>query len=151
MAPGPGQPKLRSRSYWEQFLILEPPARPVDLKMGLLGLLPVLALFILLGGVQEPELVEGFFGSKYWGLGPSSGDMEVAGREEQRVLRMRKTSPTQPEVLDGRKGDIHSLSLRVLPSSKMPPVSARTWVSSNRQPIIIMRGILSGGTWTWSL
>ncbi|XP_032275814.1 WAP four-disulfide core domain protein 6 [Phoca vitulina] len=32
--------------------------------MGLLGLLPVLALFILLGGVQEPELVEGFFGKK---------------------------------------------------------------------------------------
>uniref|UniRef100_A0A8C7EPF6 WAP domain-containing protein n=1 Tax=Neovison vison TaxID=452646 RepID=A0A8C7EPF6_NEOVI len=32
--------------------------------MGLLGLLPVLALFILLGGVQEPELVEGFFGKR---------------------------------------------------------------------------------------
>ena len=66
----------------EQFLILVPPARPVALKMGLLGLLPVLAFFILLGGVQEPELVEGFFGSKYWGLGPPSRDMEIAGREE---------------------------------------------------------------------
>ncbi|XP_019653236.1 WAP four-disulfide core domain protein 6A-like [Ailuropoda melanoleuca] len=32
--------------------------------MGLLGLLPVLAFFILLGGVQEPELVEGFFGKR---------------------------------------------------------------------------------------
>nr|XP_025731321.1 WAP four-disulfide core domain protein 6 [Callorhinus ursinus] len=32
--------------------------------MGLLGFLAVLALFILLGGVQEPELVEGFFGKR---------------------------------------------------------------------------------------
>lgn len=110
----------------EQFLILVPPARPVALKMGLLGLLPVLALFILLGGVQEPELVEGFFGSKYWGLGPPSGDMEVAGREEQRILRMRNASSTQPGVIDGRKGDTHSPSLRPLPSGKMPSVSART-------------------------
>ncbi|XP_016007931.2 WAP four-disulfide core domain protein 6A-like [Rousettus aegyptiacus] len=29
--------------------------------MGLSGLLPILVPFILLGGVQEPELVQGFF------------------------------------------------------------------------------------------
>lgn len=66
----------------EQFLILVPSARPVALNMGLLGLLSVLALFILLGGVRKPELVEGLLASKYWGPDPPSGDMEVAGREE---------------------------------------------------------------------
>ncbi|XP_014643023.1 PREDICTED: WAP four-disulfide core domain protein 6 [Ceratotherium simum simum] len=45
----------------ERFLVLVPPAGPVPLKMGLLGLLPILVPFILLGGVQEPGLVEGFF------------------------------------------------------------------------------------------
>lgn len=76
-----------------------PAARPVALEMGPLGLVPVLALVIHLEGVQEAELVEALFGSKYQGLGPPRGKMEVAGREKQRILQRRNSSALQPGVL----------------------------------------------------
>ena len=68
----------------EQFLIFVPAARPVALKMGPLGLVPVLVLFILLGRVQEPELVEGLLGSKYQGLAlPAEKWKFLGGRNKE--------------------------------------------------------------------
>lgn len=48
--------------------------------MGLSGYLSILVPFILLGGVQELGLVEGFL-SKYWELSPLSGEMELRWEE----------------------------------------------------------------------
>nr|XP_012614996.1 WAP four-disulfide core domain protein 6 [Microcebus murinus] len=45
----------------QQLLVLVQPAGPVPSKMGLLGLLPILAPFILLEGIQGPGPVEGTF------------------------------------------------------------------------------------------
>lgn len=80
-----------------------PLARLAPPKMGLSGLLPILVPFILLGGVQEPELVQGFFRSKYWGLSLSSRDTE-SGREEgtKNSRAEERFPPPQPGILGGR-------------------------------------------------
>ncbi|XP_045430557.1 WAP four-disulfide core domain protein 6 [Pipistrellus kuhlii] len=61
--------------------------------MGLSGLLSILVLFILLSGVQEHGLVEGFL-CKYWGLSPLSRERNSDGRKEQMILTLRNASPT---------------------------------------------------------
>ena len=72
--------------------------------MGLSGLLPILVPFILLGGVQEPELVQGFFYSKYWGLSPSSRGTELGWEEGTKDSRAEERfPPPQPGVLGGRE------------------------------------------------
>ena len=62
---GWGSQSSEAEAAEQEFLVLVPPARRVPPEMGFLGVLPILILFILLGGVQEPGLVEAFFLSKY--------------------------------------------------------------------------------------
>uniref|UniRef100_A0A8D0PHY0 Pancreatic trypsin inhibitor n=1 Tax=Sus scrofa TaxID=9823 RepID=A0A8D0PHY0_PIG len=48
----------------QEFLVLVSPARPVPPEMGFSGLLLILVPLIVLGGVQEPGLVEAFIVKK---------------------------------------------------------------------------------------
>lgn len=62
---GRGSQSSEAEAAEQEFLVLMLPGRRVPPEMGFLGVLPILILFILLGGVQEPGLVEAFFLSKY--------------------------------------------------------------------------------------
>lgn len=86
-------------------------------KMGLLGLLPILVPFILLGGVQEPGLVEGSSNSKYWGLSPPSGEMELCWEEETKNSTHKKCfPPPQPGILGRGQGRYLESSFQLLSS-----------------------------------
>ncbi|XP_014400010.1 PREDICTED: eppin-like [Myotis brandtii] len=81
--------------------------------MGLSGLLSILVPFILLGGVQEPGLVEGFF-SKYWGLSPPSGEMELSWEEGTKNSTPEKCfPPPQPGILGRIEGRYLEFSFQV--------------------------------------
>ena len=102
----------------EQFLIFVPAARPVALKMGPLGLVPVLVLFILLGRVQEPELVEGLLGSKYQGLALPAEKWKFLGGRNKEFYRGGTLPPSawEPGTL-GRRNGRYSQSFSQTPNS----------------------------------
>lgn len=90
-------------------------------KMGPSELLLILVPFILLESVQKPGLVKGFMLSKYWGLSPSSGGMELGWGEGIKNLTDEECfPPPHPGILGGRGGD----PVCPLPPGKMLLVKA---------------------------
>ena len=71
---GQGSQSSEAGASEQEFLVLVSPARPVPPEMGFSGLLLILVPLIVLGGVQEPGLVEAFIVSKYGELSPVSGE-----------------------------------------------------------------------------
>ena len=82
-----------------------PPARIASLEMEILGFPPLQIPCILLGGVQETGLVEGFFNSEYSELRPPSEEMEPGWEKGTKTSTHKKCfPPPQPEILGGREG-----------------------------------------------
>uniref|UniRef100_A0A8D1U195 Pancreatic trypsin inhibitor n=1 Tax=Sus scrofa TaxID=9823 RepID=A0A8D1U195_PIG len=61
---GQGSQSSEAGASEQEFLVLVSPARPVPPEMGFSGLLLILVPLIVLGGVQEPGLVEAFIVKK---------------------------------------------------------------------------------------
>lgn len=108
---GQGSQKLRSSCRRAVFSVLVSLAGPAPPKMGPSGLLLILVPFILLESVQKPGLVKGFILSKYWGLSPSSGEMELGWGEGIKTLTDEECFPPPHPGTLGRRGELFGVIL----------------------------------------